>query len=1061
MKKNKSNRRWRLLKRIALFCFIIPILAITLAISIVYIKQDSIVQDLIATLNKDFNGKIEVRNSHISPFDNFPYVSVDLEGVKIIESKKDSINIIANIDEVFLGFDLSTIIKGDLSINDIKLKNGEIDLVQHIDGSLNIENALSSENDVDEIEDINEEFHLAIHEIELENIDIHKLNEENNIIIDALIYEADAKFTTSPEHIYVFFDSKFELNLIDRGDTTFIKHKHFELHTKLDYRTEEEILTLERTKIQLENSEFEVEGSVNFKDDINLDIHLRGNKENYDLIFAAAPEELVPVLERYENSGLLFFDVTIKGKSIHGNSPSINASFGCKDGFFKNKIKNSAVNDLNFEGIFTNGKENNLKTSELIIRDFSANPAEGQLTANLKVTNFEDPEVNFQINTSFKLNFLTDFFNLTEIKDLGGAVELEMNFHDIVNIDAPEHAISKLNESYETRLKVTDLRFQYGDHSPSVKDLDLFAEMKGHEAVIEYLDLQIGSSDVKIDGEISDLPAIMHHTSKLVSTKLNIKSDFLNFYELSGNDSNAVNEQIKNLNLNLDFKSSAQALTEFENLPVGEFLIENMFGELQHYPHALNNFHADILIDNENLKIVDFKGMLDKSDFFFSGNLKHYDLWFQDTLMGETELDFNFKTKQLRLQDVLAYDGENYVPEEYRHEELNDFKFHGNAKMYFNDSLESIDLNLDHFRAKMKIHPLKLKNFNGRIHYEKEHLIVQDFSGKIGHSDLKTTLHYYLGEDEAIKKRDNIFSFNSNFLDIDELINYHPLPGEEIKEENHDSIFNIYELPFTDMSFFVDIKELNYHQHTLSNFYSKIRTTPNHFLHIDTFSTSLAGGDMTIKGYFNGSNPELIYFSPDMHIHKIELDQVLLKFDNFGQDEIVSDNLHGEFTGHISGKIHMHTDLVPVIEDSEIHIDAHIEKGKLENYSMLQDFSEYFRNKNLESVQFDTLENKIDMVNGMITVPKMTINSTLGFLEVSGIQDADFNYEYKISVPWKMVTQAAASKLFKRKKNQNNTGEDEIQYGNKKTKYVNLILKGDSVDYKISLSKKKKQKLIF
>jgi hypothetical protein len=152
----------------------------------------------------------------------------------------------------------------------------------------------------------------------------------------------------------------------------------------------------------------------------------------------------------------------------------------------------------------------------------------------------------------------------------------------------------------------------------------------------------------------------------------------------------------------------------------------------------------------------------------------------------------------------------------------------------------------------------------------------------------------------------------------------------------------------------------------------------------------------------------------------------------------------------------MHTDLVPIIEDSEIHIDAHIENGKLENYPMLQDFSEYFKDKNLESVKFDTLVNKIDMVNGVITVPKMTVNSTLGFLEVSGVQDADYNYEYKISIPWKMVTQVAASKLFKKKKEtSNNNGNDEIQYGTNKTKYVTLKLKGDSVDYKVSLTKRK------
>ena len=450
--------------------------------------------------------------------------------------------------------------------------------------------------------------------------------------------------------------------------------------------------------------------------------------------------------------------------------------------------------------------------------------------------------------------------------------------------------------------------------------------------------------------------------------------------------------------------------------------------------------------------------MIDESDFLFNGKLKDYDLWFKDTLLGETQIDFNFKANQLRIEDLLACNGANYVPKEYRYEELDDFKFHGNFKLNFNDSLESIDLNLDQFYAKMKIHPLKLKKFKGRIHYEKEHLLVEQFSGIIGESDFKASLNYFLGENQSVKKKDNFLSFSSKFLDIDELINYNASPVQVNKEESHDSVFNIYELPFTDMRFFIDIKELNYHQHNLDGFYANMHTTPNHFIYIDTLSTSLAGGNMITKGYFNGSNPNLIYFSPDMHLKKIDLDQLLLKFDNFGQDEIISENIHGEFTGHITGKIHMHTDLVPIIEDSEIHLDAHIENGRLENYGLLKDFSEYFKDKNLESVQFDTLDNKINMVNGVITVPKMTINSSLGFLEISGIQDSDFNYEYNIRIPWKMVTKAAASKLFKKNKNSSdNNSEDQIQYGTKKTRYVMLNLKGDSVDFKISLLKKEKR----
>ena len=177
----------------------------------------------------------------------------------------------------------------------------------------------------------------------------------------------------------------------------------------------------------------------------------------------------------------------------------------------------------------------------------------------------------------------------------------------------------------------------------------------------------------------------------------------------------------------------------------------------------------------------------------------------------------------------------------------------------------------------MKIHPLKLKNFKGRVHYEKEHLVIEEFSGK--NRTLRSQNQFALlpREDESIK-RDNLFSFQSMFLDIDELINYNPLPSEE-PLENHDSIQHL-RAPFTDMSFSVDIKEVNYHQHSCLIFTQKCAPHPITFYTSIHFQHQLQEGRLLQKGYFNGSNPDLIYFSPDMHINKIDLDQVLLKFDN-------------------------------------------------------------------------------------------------------------------------------------------------------------------------------------
>jgi len=1039
-------------KRFIIFILIIPILLGGIGVGIVYSKQDDIVQGLLKTLNKDFNGKLEIKDSHISPFTNFPYISIDLEDVKIFEDKSDSSAVIADLKEVFLGFDFWKTIGGRLDINDIKLKDGSIHLVQHLDGEFNISVALSSNAPIDST---SEAMHLAIHEIELENVDINKLNEENNIMLDALIYEADATFETSNEHTGVHFDSKFELNIIQNDDTSFIKHKHFDLDTELDFNSVEKILTLEPTKIHLENSEFDMEGSINFKDDMFVDFKFGGNKKNYDLFFSMAPEEMMPILKRYENKGEIFFETTVKGKTAHGQMPAINATFGCKNGFFKNTIRNKQVDNLNFKGSFTNGSDRDLSTMKLSLKDFTAKPEQGELAANLEITNFNDPEIEFQINSSFELNFLAEFFHLTDLKDLGGSVELEMNFHDIINIDEPNHAIEKLNESYKSVLKVTNLTFNYGVGVP-VDDLDLLIDMNGHKAIIKYCNLKMGNSDLSMHGEISDLPAVIHHTNKEIDTRLEIESKLIDIFELTGSDSNAVDEKIKDFRLVLDFKSSAVALTEYKNLPIGEFFIEDLQADIQNYPHKLHDFHLDILINEEDFQLINFKGEIDKSDFLFSGNLKHYDIWFEDTLRGDTEIDFDFESQMLRLKDLLAYNGKNFVPEDYQNEELENFKFHGNTQIHFQDSLQSFDIYLNHFNAKMKVHPLELKEFSTNIHYEKEHLMVNNFKGKLGKSDFNTTLHYYLGKDESIKKRGNHFSFKSDYLDVDALTNYNSNPSSKMETKNHDSVFNIYELPFTDMTFEVDINHLNYHHYFMDKLHAKARTTPNHYLYIDTLSVLVAGGKISTNGYFNGSNPNLIYFSPDMFVDKIDLDKLFIKFDNFGQDYLLSENIHGEFTGHITGKLHMHTDLVPKIDDSEIHIESHIENGRLEDFAMLDSFADYFRGENIETVRFDTLDNKMDFLNGAIDIEKMTINSTLGFLEVSGKQDTDFNFEYKISVPWKMVTKAAASKLFKRKQNKPQDVNGEIQYAKKNSKFVTVKLAGDSLDYDVSLSRRKK-----
>ena len=102
-------------------------------------------------------------------------------------------------------------------------------------------------------------------------------------------------------------------------------------------------------------------------------------------------------------------------------------------------------------------------------------------------------------------------------------------------------------------------------------------------------------------------------------------------------------------------KTLANNFTEFKYLPKGEFFIDSLNAQLQHYPHKLHDFQADILIDDADINIVDFIGYVDDSDFNITGLAHNYGFWFQNTLNGDVDVDITLKSKLLKLEDIFSY----------------------------------------------------------------------------------------------------------------------------------------------------------------------------------------------------------------------------------------------------------------------------------------------------------------------------------------------------------------------------------------------------------------------
>ncbi len=1053
----KKKRFW---KRFIILTLLLPVIFFSVVVSVLYFKQDAIIKDLIKSANEDFVGTVRIKDSHIAPFANFPYISIDIEDLEIFEGKNlNNKYRLAHIADMYVGFDLFNLLSGKYEISSIKLKDGDLRMIQHKDGSFNITNALTS---IKPVEEVQEDLHLDLKSIKMENIDISKLNEENNIMVDAYVRNAKSSFFDNKKELIASLNSQFELSLIKEGDTTFIKHKHFSVDTEFRIDQIAQMMIFSPTLISLDEATFGFEGKIDLKNELDLDLHFHGNKPDFNLFMSMAPDELIPTLKQFDNKGKIFFDARIKGKSINGHQPSIDARFGCENGYFSNIKSGKKLEAIGFKGSFTNGAKKNASTMKFEMENFTAKPEAGVFSGKIVVENFDSPDIDMKLISDFDLDFLAKFVNSKELKGLSGRVKLTMNFHDIIDLSHPEKSIEKLNESYYSELLVENLKFKSSAFHLPLKNLNVKATLKGHETKIEKFDLDMGHSDLHINGSISDLPAIIHHTDIPVVSDLTIKSRHLDIKELTSGDKNKkpVDEQINNLSLKLKFKSSARAITESPNLPIGEFFIENLYAKLKHYPHTLHDFHADIFVDHHDFRVMDFTGMIDKSDFHFSGKLENYNIWFDDKMHGNTKVVFDLTSKLMQFESLFTYKGEQFLPEDYRHEEIKGLKLHGITELHFNDGLKSTDFELTQLEGSMKVHPLRFEQFSGKMHLTDHRVNIKHLKGKMGHSNFNIDLDYAL--DKSNSDHPNKLSIKGSHLDIDELLNYNPPPSTKSNSQpqsiDHDKAFSLYDLEFPNMAFHFDVGHVNYHHHMLDHFKGDIRTQSNHMIHIDKLAFDAAGGHFDVKGYLSGKDKKHIYFSPDIHVKNVDLDKFMIKFENFGQDHVVSENLHGKFTGHITGKIHLHADLVPKLDDSDLKIQMTVINGRLENYAPMQALANYFQDKNVNRVHFDTLHNTLTMHKAVLKIPVMTINSSLGFMEIRGEQHmlGNMNMDYLIGVPWKMITSIGKQKLFGKKDQKDDGEDDEIIYREEKSKFVYVRMTGDLENYKVGLSKKPK-----
>ena len=164
-------------------------------------------------------------------------------------------------------------------------------------------------------------------------------------------------------------------------------------------------------------------------------------------------------------------------------------------------------------------------------------------------------------------------------------------------------------------------------------------------------------------------------------------------------------------------------------------------------------------------------------------------------------------------------------------------------------------------------------------------------------------------------------------------------------------------------------------------------------------------GNLSIK-----SENETFYVESNSTLKDLDITEIFDSFAQFDQDFITSKHISGVTTSTCKFNGQMDPFLNFDKRTIETVADIQISNGELINHPPMQEISVYLRKKsllnpflkvdeleqNLKHLSFNTLENRIEIKDELITIPKMEIQSSAMDANITGSHSFDHKIDYRI-----------------------------------------------------------------
>ena len=255
----------RLVKKILKLVFLLAIAIVLLGVGFTFLYGEKIEQIILSKIREKSEAEIKVKEVNFSVFENFPYTSIKLTDVLIMEKLPNINDSLLYAKQVYLQFNIFNLLSENQEISKVVLLNSKLNIKYDMNGNPNFKIFKPPKE---------KEKKVKINQIYFNDSKISYIHQLKNIDIKGEPHKVLVDFEEYKQTDFSVNGDFFMQNLVV-GETDYIYKKECKIDA--GFSVSDEAFYIKNSALFIEDVQFSLAGEIEGKN-VNLDISAENQK---------------------------------------------------------------------------------------------------------------------------------------------------------------------------------------------------------------------------------------------------------------------------------------------------------------------------------------------------------------------------------------------------------------------------------------------------------------------------------------------------------------------------------------------------------------------------------------------------------------------------------------------------------------------------------------------------------------------------------------------------------------------------------------------------------------